>query len=179
MRHNAHTQDGSAGQPHLLAVENGLICRSRSLLARSTPSDNGDPLEGLTGWCLRRVSAPISKPSPDETRKSSAGTKPLDAILMFRMLVLQSLSNLSDEQVEYQVRDQLSFTPFLRVRIEIRIPDGTTLWLFRDKLAAPDREAVRSLRPESRRAGVPCSRQADRRCHPSWRCPGSATRVEI
>jgi IS5 family transposase len=51
------------------------------------------------------------------------------------MLVLQSLYNLSDEQVEYQVRDRLSFTRFLRLGIEDRIPDGTTLWLFREALA--------------------------------------------
>src|SRR5205823_13230152 len=38
-------------------------------------------------------------------------------------------------QVEYQVRDRLSFTRFLRLGIEDRIPDGTTLWLFREKLA--------------------------------------------
>ena len=49
--------------------------------------------------------------------------------------MLQSLYNLSDEQVEYQVRDRLSFTRFLRLGIEDRIPDGTTLWLFREKLA--------------------------------------------
>ena len=54
---------------------------------------------------------------------------------MFRMLVLQSLYNLSDEQVEFQVRDRLSFTRFLRLGIEDGIPDGTTLWLFREKLA--------------------------------------------
>ena len=30
------------------------------------------------------------------------------------MLVLQALNNLSDEQVEYQVRDRLSFSRFLR-----------------------------------------------------------------
>src|SRR5438552_18731627 len=47
----------------------------------------------------------------------------------------QALHNLSDEQVEYQVRDRLSFTRFLRLGIEDRIPDGTTLWLFREKLA--------------------------------------------
>jgi IS5 family transposase len=34
-------------------------------------------------------------------------------MLMFRMLVLQALNNLSDEQVEYQVRDRLSFSRFL------------------------------------------------------------------
>jgi len=48
---------------------------------------------------------------------------------MFRMLVLQSRYNLSDEQVEYQVRELLSFTRFLRLEIEDRIPDGTRLWL--------------------------------------------------
>ena len=73
--------------------------------------------------------------TPEEMRKSSAGRKPLDAIVMFRMLVLQALNNLSDEQVEYQVRDRLSFTRFLRPGTEDSIPDATTLWLFREKLA--------------------------------------------
>ena len=54
---------------------------------------------------------------------------------MFRMLVLQGLNNLSDEQVEYQVRDRLSFSRFLGLAIEDSIPDATTLWLFREKLA--------------------------------------------
>ena len=62
-------------------------------------------------------------------------TGPIDAIVLLRMLILQSLYNLSDEQVEYQVRDRLSFTRFLSCGIEDCIPDGTTLWLFREKLA--------------------------------------------
>jgi IS5 family transposase len=37
--------------------------------------------------------------------------------------------------VEYQVRDRLSFTRFLGLGIEDGIPDGTTLWLFRETLA--------------------------------------------
>ena len=41
---------------------------------------------------------------------------------------------MSDEQAEYQARDRLSFTRFLALGIENRIPDGTTLWLFREKL---------------------------------------------
>jgi IS5 family transposase len=68
-------------------------------------------------------------------KKSNAGRRPADAIVMFRMLVLQALHNLSDEQAEYQVRDRLSFTRFLRLGIEDSIPDATTLWLFREKLA--------------------------------------------
>ena len=73
--------------------------------------------------------------TPDAERKSRAGRKPFDAILMFRMLMLQSLYNLSDEQIEYQVRDRMSFTRFLGLEFEDDIPDGTTLWLFREKLA--------------------------------------------
>ena len=73
--------------------------------------------------------------TPDEMKKSSAGRKPVDAIVMFRMLVLQALHNLSDEQAEYQVRDRLSFSRFLRLGLEDGIPDATTLWLFREKLA--------------------------------------------
>jgi IS5 family transposase len=73
--------------------------------------------------------------TPDEMKKSSAGRKPADAIVLFRMLVLQALHNLSDEQAEYQVRDRLSFSRFLRLGIEDGIPDATTLWLFREKLA--------------------------------------------
>ena len=73
--------------------------------------------------------------TPEAERKSMAGWKPIDAIVLFRMLILQSLYNLSDEEVEYQVRDRLSFTRFLTSGIEDRIPDGATLWLFREKLA--------------------------------------------
>jgi len=73
--------------------------------------------------------------TPDEVRKSSAGRKPIDAIVLFRMPVLQALDNLSDNQAEYQVRDRLSFTRFLRLGTEDSIPDATKLWLCREKLA--------------------------------------------
>src|SRR5256884_7084702 len=101
-------------------------------------SAKGDPLEAidrLVPWERFRSDIEAVVLTPDAIRKNSAGRKPVDAIVMFRMLVLQALHNLSDEQVEYQVRDRLSFTRFLRLGIEDRIPDGTTLWLFREKLA--------------------------------------------
>jgi transposase, IS5 family len=72
--------------------------------------------------------------TPARDKKSNAGREPTDVIVMFRMLVLQSLYNLSDEQVECHVRDRMSFTRFLRLGNEDRIPDGTTLWLFRETL---------------------------------------------
>ncbi|NRB06905.1 MAG: transposase, partial [Richelia sp.] len=45
----------------------------------------------------------------DKPRKNNAGRKPIDAIVMFKMLVLQQLYNISDEELEYQVNDRLSF----------------------------------------------------------------------
>src|SRR6478752_9863804 len=84
-------------------------------------SAKGDPLEAidrLVPWESFRTDIEAVVLTPDDARKSSAGRKPLDALLMFRMLVLQSLYNLSDEQVEYQVRDRLSFTRFLKLGIE-------------------------------------------------------------
>lgn len=101
-------------------------------------SAKGDPLvsiSALVPWEKFRGDIEAVVLTADETRKSNAGRKPIDALVLFRMLVLQSLYNLSDEQIEYQVRDRLSFTRFLGLGFENRIPDGTTLWLFREKLA--------------------------------------------
>jgi len=68
-------------------------------------------------------------------RKSNAGRKPYDAVLMFKILVLQTLYNLSDDQLEYLIRDRLSFMRFLGLGLEDAVPDATTVWLFREALA--------------------------------------------
>ena len=72
---------------------------------------------------------------PDEDRKSRAGRKPTDAVLMFKTLVLSALYNLSDDQIEYQVRDRLSFMRFLGLGLGDRVPDAKTVWLYREALA--------------------------------------------
>src|ERR1700674_4219293 len=98
----------------------------------------GDPLEMIARvvpFESFRAEIEAAILTPVSEKRSSAGRKPIDVMVMFRMLVLQSLYNLSDEQVEYQVRDRLSFTRFLGLGIEADIPDGTTLWLFRETLA--------------------------------------------
>jgi len=71
---------------------------------------------------------------PSEARKSKAGRKPWDAVVMFKALVLCELYNLSDEQLEYQLRDRLSFMRFLGLGLEDPVPDATTLWLYREQL---------------------------------------------
>ncbi len=70
----------------------------------------------------------------DKNRKSNAGAKPFDVVLMFKVLILQQLYNLSDDGIEYQIRDRLSFMRFLGLQLEDRVPDAKTLWLFRERL---------------------------------------------
>jgi len=67
-------------------------------------------------------------------RRSAAGRKPFDVVLMFKALVLQHLYNLSDEELEFQIRDRYSFCRFLGLKPEDRVPDAKTIWLFREHL---------------------------------------------
>ncbi len=55
---------------------------------------------------------------------------------MFKILILRTLYNLADEQVEYQIRDRLSFARFLGLGLEDAVADATTVWRFRERLKA-------------------------------------------
>ncbi len=102
-------------------------------------SKKGDPLEAidrLVPWESFRADIEAVVLTPRELRKSNAGRKSIDAIVMFRMLVLQALYNLSDEETEFQLNDRMTFMRFVGKGLEGRIPDATTLWLFREKLSS-------------------------------------------
>jgi transposase, IS5 family len=71
---------------------------------------------------------------PKAERKSNAGRKPIDVLLLFKLLVLQQLYNLSDEELEYQTHDRGSFRRFLGLNPTAEVPDATTIWLFRQRL---------------------------------------------
>ncbi|MEX1121900.1 MAG: transposase, partial [Balneolales bacterium] len=49
---------------------------------------------------------PLLNKGYTEERKSIAGRKRIDPLILFKMLVLQQLFNLSDEEVEFQVNDR-------------------------------------------------------------------------
>jgi len=98
-------------------------------------SHQGDPLERLAQhipWAHFRK--PLEK-CLRRSKREKGGRPPFDAVLMFKVLVLQALYNLSDEQTEYQIRDRLSFMRFLDLDLHQRIPDAKTIWLFRETLA--------------------------------------------
>jgi IS5 family transposase len=54
---------------------------------------------------------------------------------MFKVLVLQTLYTLSDDQTEYQLKDRLSFMRFIGLALHDPVPDAKTIWLYREQLA--------------------------------------------
>lgn len=100
--------------------------------------NGGDPLVKLNeivNWELFRRDLEQIR---DKDRKSSAGRKPFDVVLMFKILIIQSLYNLSDDQLEFQIRDRLSFMRFLGLSLGDTVPDAKTIWLFRELLTQGD-----------------------------------------
>lgn len=67
--------------------------------------------------------------------REKGGRPPYDCVLMFRILVLQELYQLSDEEMEFQLYDRSSFQKFVGIRDGDKIPDAKTIWAFKDKLA--------------------------------------------
>ncbi len=88
-----------------------------------------DRLNEIVPWEKFR---PLLEQIYQKERKSNAGRKPLDVILMFKLLLLQKFYNVSDEELEYQVNDRLSLMKFLGLGLEDTIPDATTAWSFRE-----------------------------------------------
>ena len=95
---------------------------------------NGDPLVKINEAIPWEDFRPILNQVREKERKSSAGRKAFDVILMFKILILQSLYNLADDSTEYQIRDRISFMRFLGLNINETVPDAKTIWLFREEL---------------------------------------------
>jgi transposase len=97
-----------------------------------------DPLariDEVVPWATFRPQLEIVWRRVPKEQKSPAGRKPWDAVVMFKAIVLCELYNLSDDQVEYQLRDRLSFMRFLGLGLEDKVPDAKTVWLYREQLA--------------------------------------------
>ena len=70
-------------------------------------------------------------------RPTLSGRPPYDLVLMLKILILQRLYNLSDDAMEYQMIDRISFRRFLK--IDDKVPDAKTIWNFRNQLSKSNR----------------------------------------
>ena len=89
--------------------------------------DKLEPLQNLVDW--KKFESILD-------RESSRGRPPYDSILMFKMLILQRIYGISDQELEYQVADRISFQRFLN--FPPIIPDYSTVWRFREYITELD-----------------------------------------
>lgn len=106
-------------------------------------SATGDPLERLAAVVDFEMFRPTLDAALSRSDRTKGGRPPFDAVLMFKVLVLQSLYGLADEQTEFQIRDRLSFMRFLGLDLHGRVPDARTIWLYRETLTRA--QAVEAL----------------------------------
>jgi len=98
-------------------------------------SSIGNPLESISKAVDFEM---FRKTLEDEllntNKKSNAGAKPYDVVMMFKILILQRYYGLGDSQVEYQILDRVSFKAFLNLETGDKIPDEKTVWSFRERV---------------------------------------------
>ena len=96
----------------------------------------GDPLQKLNNfidWGIFKNTIDTSLSNRTKV-PSKGGRPPFDKLMLFKGLVIQSLYNLSDEQLEYQIVDRSSFKRFLGLKNSDKVPDSRTFWAFREQL---------------------------------------------
>ncbi len=105
----------------------------------------GDPLQKLSNYIDWDIfKAPLDKAFADETKdRSKGGRPPFDKLVLFKALLIQSLYNLSDDQLEYQITDRASFKRFLGLKKSDKVPDSKTFWHFREQLI--EKDVIKSL----------------------------------
>ena len=70
----------------------------------------------------------------------------MDAVVMFKTLVLGALYDLSDDPNEYRVRDWLSIMRFRGLGLENRVPDTKIVWSLPRGAGGCSRLAVQEIR---------------------------------
>lgn len=92
-------------------------------------------LDALIDWRpFERYLSRHLKPGP-----AAAGQPPYPALVMFKILILQFLYNLSDDGASAAIGDRISFIHFVGLPFNSSKPDGSTICRFRNKLLVKGR----------------------------------------
>jgi transposase, IS5 family len=94
----------------------------------------GDPLARLDEVIDWTLFGPVFERLPRVEPKGLGGRPAFAPAMMFKALIIQSLYQLSDAQLEFQITDRLSFKRFLGLTDADASPDEKTFWAFRETL---------------------------------------------
>lgn len=102
----------------------------------------GDPLIEIESHIdFAALAAEIDRVAPRPV-SSQGGRPPYPTETMVRILVLKRLYNLSDEQMEYQLLDRMSYKRFCGLTNAGNIPDRTTVWTFENRIGEAGAKAI-------------------------------------
>lgn len=112
---------------------------NRGLFDEETSVDKlsaiGNPLEMISKVIdFEMFRATLEDVMLNTEKKSNAGAKPYDVVMMFKILILQRYYGLGDTRLEYQIIDRISFKQFLGLSSGDKVPDEKTVWAFREML---------------------------------------------
>src|SRR5215469_15268849 len=94
----------------------------------------GDTLEKLNEHITWEDFRGILTKAFRKEAKGPGGRPPYDYVMMFKILILQRIYNISDDRVEYQINDRLSFQRFIGIQLYDTVPDAKTVWHFKEEL---------------------------------------------
>ena len=97
-------------------------------------SAKGDELERLSTVVDFELFRPELERAVPRSDRSKGGRPPFDHVVMFKVLILQTQNNLSDERTEFFLRDRLTWMRFLGLGLGDPVPDANTIWTFREVL---------------------------------------------
>ena len=97
-------------------------------------STTSDPLEVLSKVVDFEVFREALEEALNYSNSARGGRPPYDAVAMFKVLILAARHTVSDERMEFLIRDRLSWLRFLGFELGAPTPDRNTIWTFRERL---------------------------------------------
>ena len=95
----------------------------------------GDVLTLLNLIVNWHIFVPILDKAIPRVKSEKGGRPPFDNLLMFKVLVIKRLYNLSHDQTEFQINDRITFMRFLGMDFGDVVPDAKTIWLYENLLS--------------------------------------------
>lgn len=121
------------------AIKTDLLADAHHRMKIDTLGDPLVPIESYIDFAALATEVDHIAPRPVSAR---GGRPPYPTETMVRILVLKRLYSLSDEQMEYQLLDRMSYQRFCGLGNATTIPDRTTVWAFEKRIGEAGAKAV-------------------------------------